>query len=128
MHVCAGWNIQLQDQAAEKRFMSVIVKMAFPTGMTRKISRQGTSNIWRLYLFQAILNGISAYIYMIISQVRVVVCPLELQGINNMWICPILSPYFSGLWSWKEYQCHNDHALVVCDQANGQFNFLVSIL
>ena len=22
--------------------------------------------------------------------------PLELQGKNNMWICPILSPYFSG--------------------------------
>ena len=26
----------------------------------------------------------------------VVVCSVELEGINNMWICPILSPYFSG--------------------------------
>ena len=47
-----------------------------------------------------------------------------------MWICPILSPYlyFSGPWSWTEYQCHNDHALIVCDQADGQFDFLVSFL
>ena len=48
-----------------------------------------------------------------------VVCPVELQGINNMLICPILSPYFSGLWSWTEYQCQNDHALVVCDHVDG---------
>ena len=27
-----------------------------------------------------------------------VVCPVELQGINNMLICPILSPYLSGPW------------------------------
>ena len=58
----------------------------------------------------------------------VVVCPLELQGINNMWICSISSPYLSGPWSWTEYQCHNDHTLVVCDQADGQFDFLVSFL
>ena len=58
----------------------------------------------------------------------VVVCALELQGMNNMWTCPTLSPYLSGPWSWTEYQCHNDHALVVCDQADGQFNFLVSFL
>ena len=48
-----------------------------------------------------------------------VVCPVELQGINNILICPILSPYFSGPWSWTEYQCHNYHALVVCDQVGG---------
>ena len=29
-----------------------------------------------------------------------VVCPVELQGINKILICPILSPYFSGPWSW----------------------------
>ena len=46
-----------------------------------------------------------------------VVCPVELQGINNMLICPILSSYFSG--SWTEYQCHNDHTLVVCDHVDG---------
>ena len=44
----------------------------------------------------------------------VVICPLGLQGINNMWICFILSPYFSRPWSWTEYGCHIDHALVVC--------------
>ena len=47
-----------------------------------------------------------------------VVCPVELQGINNMLICLILGPYFSGPWSWTEYQCHNDHALVVFDHVN----------
>ena len=57
-----------------------------------------------------------------------VVCPLELQGINNMWICPILSPYFNGPWSWTDYECHNDYAFIVCDQADGQFGFLVSFL
>ena len=36
-----------------------------------------------------------------------------------MFICPILSPYFSGPWSWTEYQCHDDHALVVCDHVDG---------
>ena len=35
-----------------------------------------------------------------------------------MLICPILSPYFSGPWSWTEYQCQNDHALVVCAQVD----------
>ena len=44
---------------------------------------------------------------------------MELQGINNILICPILSPYFSGPWSWTEYHCHNYHALVVCDQVGG---------
>ena len=58
----------------------------------------------------------------------VVVCPLKLQGIYNMWICPILSPYFGGPWSWTEYKCHNGHALVVCDQADGQVDFPVSVL
>ena len=48
-----------------------------------------------------------------------VVCPLELQAIYNMSIRPILSPYFSGPWSSTEYQCHNDHALVVCDHVGG---------
>ena len=48
-----------------------------------------------------------------------VVYPVELQGINKMLICPILSRYFSGSWSWREYQCHNDHALVVCDHVDG---------
>ena len=37
-----------------------------------------------------------------------------------MLICPILNPYLnSGPWSWTEYQCHNDHALVVCDKVDG---------
>ena len=36
-----------------------------------------------------------------------------------MLICPILSPYLGGPWSWTEYQCHNDHALVVCDHVDG---------
>ena len=31
-----------------------------------------------------------------------VVCPVELQGINNMLICPILSSYFSGPWSFYQ--------------------------
>ena len=35
-----------------------------------------------------------------------------------MLICPILSPY-SGPWSWTEYKCHNDNALVVCDKVDG---------
>ena len=35
-----------------------------------------------------------------------------------MLICPILSPYFSGPWSWTEYQCHNYHA-IVCDHVHG---------
>ena len=48
-----------------------------------------------------------------------VVCPVELQGINNRLICPMLSPYPSGSWSWTEYQCHKDHALVVCDHVDG---------
>ena len=54
-----------------------------------------------------------------------IVGPVELQGINNMLICPMLSPYFSGPWSWTEYQCHNYHAKVVCDHVDG---FLVSLL
>ena len=45
---------------------------------------------------------------------------MELQGINNILICPILSPYLSGPWSWTEYQCHNDRALVVCDHVDGE--------
>ena len=48
-----------------------------------------------------------------------VVYPVELQGINNMLICPIVSHYFCGPWSWTEYHCHNDHALVVCDHVDG---------
>ena len=48
-----------------------------------------------------------------------VVCPLEPQRINDMFICPILSPYLSGPWSWIECQCHNDHALIVCDHVDG---------
>ena len=36
-----------------------------------------------------------------------------------MLICPILSPYFSAPWSWTEYQCRNDHGLVVCDHVDG---------
>ena len=36
-----------------------------------------------------------------------------------MLICPILNPYFCGPWSWTEYQCHNDHAPVVCDHTDG---------
>ena len=48
-----------------------------------------------------------------------VVCRVELQGINNMLICPILNPYLSGPWSWTECQCHNDHALVACDHIDG---------
>ena len=27
---------------------------------------------------------------------------------NNMWNCHILSPQFSGLWSWTEHQYHNE--------------------
>ena len=34
-----------------------------------------------------------------------------------MLICPILSPYFSGSWSWME--CNNDHVLLVCDHVDG---------
>ena len=34
-----------------------------------------------------------------------------------MLICPILSPYLSGPWSWTE--CNNDHVLVVCDHVDG---------
>ena len=49
----------------------------------------------------------------------VVVCPVELQGINNMLIWPVLSPYFNGPWSWTEYQCHNEHAVVACDHVDG---------
>ena len=30
----------------------------------------------------------------------------------------MLSPYLSGSWSWMEYQCHKDHALVVCDHVD----------
>ena len=44
---------------------------------------------------------------------------VELQGVNNMLICPISSPYLSGPWSWTECQCHNDHALVVCNPVDG---------
>ena len=33
-----------------------------------------------------------------------------------MLICPILSPYLSGPWSWTE--CNN-HVLVVCDHVDG---------
>ena len=36
-----------------------------------------------------------------------------------MLICPILNRYLSGPWSWTEYQCHNNHALVVCDHVDG---------
>ena len=33
----------------------------------------------------------------------------------------MLSSYLSGSWSWTptEYQCHKDHALVVCDRVDG---------
>ena len=31
----------------------------------------------------------------------------------------MLSPYLSGSWSWTEFQCHKDHALVVCDHVDG---------
>ena len=31
----------------------------------------------------------------------------------------MLSPYLSGSWSWTEFQCHKDHALVVCDNVDG---------
>ena len=33
-----------------------------------------------------------------------------------MLICPILSPYLCGPWSWTE--CNNDHVLVVCDHVD----------
>ena len=36
---------------------------------------------------------------------------------SRMSICPILSPYLSGPWSWTE--CNNDHVLVVCDHVDG---------
>ena len=55
-----------------------------------------------------------------------VVCPVELQGINNMLICSILSPYLSGLWWWTEYQCHNDHARVVFDHVDGGSRLIAS--
>ena len=57
-----------------------------------------------------------------------VVCPVELQGINNMLICPTLSPYLSGPWSWMEYQCHNDHALVICDHVDGGIRLSAFVL
>ena len=44
-----------------------------------------------------------------------------------MLICPILSPYLSGPWSWTE--CNNDHVLVVCATTSmAEFDFLVSFL
>ena len=44
-----------------------------------------------------------------------------------MLICPILSPYLSGPWSWTE--CNNDHVLVVCVTTSmAEFDFLVSFL
>ena len=51
-----------------------------------------------------------------------------------MLICPILSPYFGRPWSCTEYQCHSDHALVVCNQLDeksclmAEFDSLVSFL
>ena len=57
-----------------------------------------------------------------------VVCPEELQGMRNLWNCHILSPHFSGPWSWTKYQRHNDHVLVVPVQADGLFDFLTSLL
>ena len=56
------------------------------------------------------------------------VCPVELQEIDNMFICPILSRYLSGPWSWTEYQCHNDHALVVCDHVDGRIQLFDFVL
>ena len=44
-----------------------------------------------------------------------------------MLICPILSPYLRGSWSWTE--CNNDHVLVVCVTTSmAEFDFLVSFL
>ena len=44
-----------------------------------------------------------------------------------MLICPILSPYLGGPWSWTE--CNNDHVLVVCvTTSTAEFDFLVSFL
>ena len=44
-----------------------------------------------------------------------------------MLICPILSPYLSGPWSWTE--CNNDHVLVVCVTTSmAEFDFLGSFL
>ena len=44
-----------------------------------------------------------------------------------MLICPILSPYLSGSWSWTE--CNNDHVLVVwVTTSMAEFDFLVSFL
>ena len=44
-----------------------------------------------------------------------------------MLICPILSPYRSGPWSWTE--CNNDHVLVVCVTTSiAELDFLVSFL
>ena len=48
-------------------------------------------------------------------------------GTSRMLICPILSPYLSGPWSWTE--CSNDHVLVVCVTTSmAEFDFLVSFL
>ena len=44
-----------------------------------------------------------------------------------MLICPILSPYLSGPWSWTE--CNNDYVLIVCVTTSmAEFDFLVSFL